>query len=291
MPVAFAIGISGFLFFLQNPNLPITIPIQLSISQTQNFALLAVPMFILMAYLSSSSGLAKDLYTAAANWLSNMKGGLAIATVFACGIFGAMSGASVAAAAAMSNIAITNMRRFGYSDELAAGSVGAAMIGSDSFNYPDGTIDGQVDSQDKLLPMIPQQFLVVRNVKISTTDWGADGAVLSSNYGSGQGSTHSDSSSTSGSGGVSLGFISFGGTASHSEENASGQGSSFQARSADSYFGTTFDGQTLHIPGAQIVAFLSDIVPGTPAGPCGPAGPWSSFSVSRRSVMRALAGR
>ena len=47
MPVAFAIGISGFLFFLQNPNLPITIPIQLSVSQAQNFALLAVPMFIL----------------------------------------------------------------------------------------------------------------------------------------------------------------------------------------------------------------------------------------------------
>jgi TRAP-type mannitol/chloroaromatic compound transport system permease large subunit len=47
MPVAFAIGISGVVFFLQNPNLPITIPIQLSISQTQNFALLAVPMFIL----------------------------------------------------------------------------------------------------------------------------------------------------------------------------------------------------------------------------------------------------
>ena len=42
MPVAFAIGISGALFFVQHPELPSTIPIQLTISQTQNFALLAV---------------------------------------------------------------------------------------------------------------------------------------------------------------------------------------------------------------------------------------------------------
>jgi hypothetical protein len=138
------------------------------------------------------------------------------------------------------------------------------LKGAKKKSISDGTIDGQVDSQDKLLPMIPQQFLVVRNLKISTTDWGADSTLLSSYYGSGQGSTHTDNSSTAGSGGVCLGFISFGGSASHSEENASGQSSSFQARSADGYFGTTFDGQTLHIPGAQIVAFLSDIVPANP---------------------------
>jgi len=61
---------------------------------------------------------------AGANWLSRVKGGLAIATVFACGIFGAMSGASLAAAAVMSSIAMPEMRRHGYSDELAAGSIG-----------------------------------------------------------------------------------------------------------------------------------------------------------------------
>jgi tripartite ATP-independent transporter DctM subunit len=81
-------------------------------------------MFILMAYFSASGGLARDLFTAAANWLSSVRGGLAIATVFACGIFGAMSGASIAAAAVMSSIAMPEMRRHGYSDELAAGSIG-----------------------------------------------------------------------------------------------------------------------------------------------------------------------
>jgi C4-dicarboxylate transporter DctM subunit len=93
-------------------------------STVGDYALTTIPMFILMAYFSASSGLARDLYTAAANSLSHVRGGLAIATVFACGIFGAMSGASVAAASVMSKIAMPEMRRHGYSDELAAGSIG-----------------------------------------------------------------------------------------------------------------------------------------------------------------------
>jgi tripartite ATP-independent transporter DctM subunit len=93
-------------------------------SSVADYALTTIPMFILMAYFSASSGLARDLYAAAAAWLSHVRGGLAIATVFACGIFGAMSGASTAAASVMSKIAMPEMRRHGYSEELAAGSIG-----------------------------------------------------------------------------------------------------------------------------------------------------------------------
>ena len=93
-------------------------------SSVADYALTTIPMFILMAYFSASSGLARDLYAAAAAWLSHIRGGLAIATVFACGIFGAMSGASTAAASVMSRIAMPEMRRHGYSDELAAGAIG-----------------------------------------------------------------------------------------------------------------------------------------------------------------------
>jgi len=89
-----------------------------------DYNLTTVPMFILMAFFASSGGLARDLYKAAATWLSHLRGGLAIATVFACGIFGAMSGASVAAAAVMSSVAMPNMRKYGYSDELGAGAIG-----------------------------------------------------------------------------------------------------------------------------------------------------------------------
>jgi hypothetical protein len=115
--------------------------------------------------------------------------------------------------------------------------------------------------------MIPQQFLVIRNVSISSTDWGSDGSILDSYYGSAQGSTSSSSSNVSGGGGVCLGFVSFGGTASHSQQHGEGQSSSSGAASADSYFGTTFDGQTLSINGAQIIAFVSDIVPASPPLP------------------------
>jgi C4-dicarboxylate transporter DctM subunit len=93
-------------------------------STVADYELTTIPMFILMAYFSASSGLARDLYTSAANWLSHIKGGLAMATVVACGIFGAMCGSSVAAASVMSNIALPEMQRHGYSDELAAGAVG-----------------------------------------------------------------------------------------------------------------------------------------------------------------------
>src|SRR5215204_7750158 len=93
-------------------------------SSVADYQLTTVPMFILMAYFSASSGLSRDLYAAAAAWLSHIRGGLAIATVFACGIFGAMSGASTAAASVMSRIAMPEMRRHGYSEELAAGSIG-----------------------------------------------------------------------------------------------------------------------------------------------------------------------
>jgi tripartite ATP-independent transporter DctM subunit len=93
-------------------------------SSVADYALTTIPMFILMAYFSASSGLAKDLYGAASAWLSHFRGGLAIATVFACGIFGAMSGASTAAASVMSKIAMPEMRRHGYSEELGAGAIG-----------------------------------------------------------------------------------------------------------------------------------------------------------------------
>src|SRR6478609_6274774 len=127
VPIAVALAGSGMLgIYLVTGDLSKVMGI-LSLtpySTVADYALTTIPMFILMAYFSASSGLARDLYTAAANWLSHIKGGLAIATVFACGIFGAMSGASVAAASVMSKIAMPEMRRHGYSEELAAGSIG-----------------------------------------------------------------------------------------------------------------------------------------------------------------------
>jgi tripartite ATP-independent transporter DctM subunit len=127
VPIAVALAGSGLLgIYLVTGDIGRTMGI-LSLTPfttVADYALTTIPMFILMAFFSASSGLARDLYTAAANWLSHIRGGLAIATVFACGIFGAMSGASTAAASVMSKIAMPEMRRHGYSDELAAGAIG-----------------------------------------------------------------------------------------------------------------------------------------------------------------------
>jgi tripartite ATP-independent transporter DctM subunit len=127
VPIAFSLATAGILgIFLLGGETSVILRIlgTTPFGVTAEYVLTTIPMFILMAYLSASGGLARDLFTAGAHWLSNVRGGLAIATVFACGIFGAMSGASLAAAAVMSSIALPEMRRHGYSDELAAGAVG-----------------------------------------------------------------------------------------------------------------------------------------------------------------------
>jgi tripartite ATP-independent transporter DctM subunit len=127
VPIAVALatcGMLGIFLVTGDINKVIGIVSLAPFGAVADYALTTIPMFILMAYFSASSGLARDLYAAAANWLSHIRGGLAIATVFACGIFGAMSGASVAAASVMSKIAMPEMRRHGYSEELGAGAIG-----------------------------------------------------------------------------------------------------------------------------------------------------------------------
>jgi tripartite ATP-independent transporter DctM subunit len=127
VPIAFSLataGIVGIYLLGGDWNVVLRILGTTPFGAAAEYVLTTIPMFILMAYFSASGGLARDLYTATAHWLSRVRGGLAIATVFACGIFGAMSGASLAAAAVMGGIAMPEMRRRGYSDELAAGAIG-----------------------------------------------------------------------------------------------------------------------------------------------------------------------
>ncbi len=89
-----------------------------------DYGLTPLPMFMFMAFLTASAGFARELYAACMAWMSRIKGGLAMATVVACGVFGAMSGVSVASSSVMSQIAYPEMRRHGYSVEISAGSVG-----------------------------------------------------------------------------------------------------------------------------------------------------------------------
>jgi hypothetical protein len=129
-----------------------------------------------------------------------------------------------------------------------------------------GDIQSQLGLTSQLLPLIPQQMLVVRNVKISSSSWGDNTHVLNSLYGSNAASTNASQSSAGGSAGVSFGPFGGGGASVQSSNNkAAGQGSSWTASNALSNTGTHFDGTTLTIQGAQIIAFLSDIVPASPS--------------------------
>ena len=127
VPIAFSLagaGIFGIYLITGKWSMVMGILSMAPFTTVADYALTTIPMFVLMAFFSASSGLARDLFKAGANWLSPIRGGLGVATVFACGIFGAMSGASVAAASVMSTIALPEMQRHGYSDQLAAGTVG-----------------------------------------------------------------------------------------------------------------------------------------------------------------------
>src|SRR3989304_3117755 len=92
MPVAFAIGISGALFFAQHTELPFTVPIQLTVSQTQNFALLAVPLFIMAGNLMNDSGITQRLLDLAAVLTGRLKGGLAQVSIALATLMGGVSG-------------------------------------------------------------------------------------------------------------------------------------------------------------------------------------------------------
>ncbi|RJQ52554.1 MAG: TRAP transporter large permease [Desulfobacteraceae bacterium] len=91
--------------------------------QLDVFEMIALPLFILMGHILSKTPIGKDLFQAASNWLSWLPGGLAVASIGACTIFGAVSGASVAGVAAIGSLAVPEMTKRGYSVNIAAGSV------------------------------------------------------------------------------------------------------------------------------------------------------------------------
>jgi tripartite ATP-independent transporter DctM subunit len=121
MPVAFAIGISGVLFFLQHPELPLTIPVQVTVSQTQNFALLAVPLFIVAGNLMNKSGITEQLLNLASVLTGRLRGGLAQVSVALATLMGGVCGSAIADAAMQTRMLGNGMVSRGMSRGFAAG--------------------------------------------------------------------------------------------------------------------------------------------------------------------------
>ena len=90
-----------------------------------NYSFSPIPMFLLMGVLASKANMSQELFTAARSLFGGWRGGMAIAAVSACGAFSAISGSSVATAASMSRVALPEMRKYGYANSLATGTLAA----------------------------------------------------------------------------------------------------------------------------------------------------------------------
>ncbi len=127
VPIAFAMGFVGMIGFMieSGYRASISMTARLIIDTSQDYGLSVVPLFILMGLFVNKAGISRELYAASNAFLGHFRGGLAMATIVACGGFAAISGSSLATAATMSKVAMPEMRRFGYADKLSTASIAA----------------------------------------------------------------------------------------------------------------------------------------------------------------------
>ncbi|MCP3875607.1 MAG: TRAP transporter large permease [Desulfobacteraceae bacterium] len=127
VPIPMAMAVVGFVGFGEaiNYHASLAMVAQVASEEGMNYGLSVVPLFILMGNFVTQSGLSHELYKSSYAFLGHKKGGLAMATIVACGGFSAVCGSSLATAATMSKVAMPSMRKFGYADSLATGSIAA----------------------------------------------------------------------------------------------------------------------------------------------------------------------
>lgn len=128
MPVAYVMGIIGLLGFMWI----VSVPAGLSIvakgfwTMFSSYDLTVVPMFVFMGTIAFYAGMGGRLFDTTYRFLGQFRGGLALATIFACAGFGAMCGSTNAEAAAMGKVTLPEMKRYHYDDSLATGCVASA---------------------------------------------------------------------------------------------------------------------------------------------------------------------
>ncbi len=123
MPIAVSLGLSSVLFLLAYSNDSLA-SISLKLFESmEHYTLLAIPFFILSSAFMSTGGVAKRIIRFAIACVGQTRGGLAIAGVFACMLFAALSGSSPATVVAIGSIVIAGMREVGYTKDFAAGVI------------------------------------------------------------------------------------------------------------------------------------------------------------------------
>jgi tripartite ATP-independent transporter DctM subunit len=125
-PVAFVLGAVAIVFLVAVEGVAaLDIVPNVFYGGLDSFALLSIPMFIVMGGAVASSRAGPDLYEALDRWLYRVPGGLLVSNIGACAIFAALSGSSPATCAAIGKMGIPEMRKRGYADGIATGSIAA----------------------------------------------------------------------------------------------------------------------------------------------------------------------
>jgi C4-dicarboxylate transporter, DctM subunit len=124
VPVAFGLGVISIVFILIFQGFDaLHVVAETFYAGLNDFTLVSIPMFVMMGAAIGSSPAGKDLYEALDRWLYRLPGGLVISNLGACAIFAALTGSSPACCAAIGKMGIPEMRRRGYPDDVATGSI------------------------------------------------------------------------------------------------------------------------------------------------------------------------
>lgn len=126
MPVAFTLSVAGILGIIQFVDVSFLSQVPVIAYKTlDSYVLTSVPLYILMSQIMLTGRVGSGLFELGSKWMGHLPGGLGIATIFACAIFAAISGSSVATAVTIGAMAIPEMLKRGYDSKLVVGSVAA----------------------------------------------------------------------------------------------------------------------------------------------------------------------
>ena len=127
MPIGFAMGLVGFVgyWWVRDMSPALSMISLVTYSEATAYMMSALPLFIFMGWLAAYGELSKDAFSALHRWVGHWRGGLSMSTVIACAAFGAVCGSSMATAVTMVPVALPEMRKYKYDDELSLGCIAA----------------------------------------------------------------------------------------------------------------------------------------------------------------------
>jgi len=122
----FSAGTSGYIYLLGGTVTPwLNLLKSLPYARLSNYDLVVIPLFLLMGQFATNGGLSSSLFRCVSAFMGHRRGGVAMAAIGACAGFGAICGSSLATAATMGQVALPELRRYGYAGSLATGALAA----------------------------------------------------------------------------------------------------------------------------------------------------------------------